>query len=155
MLVIPSNKIVLLTCVLICLSQGSLESKENKPTQVSQASPSKEGALVGMPGHFIAMYRFQDCSEEPMFPQHLRAIHSFLCKFPPLFSHLSILALLVSFFSYSSCPGPNKAAAPTLSHDLCLTSVFIAKFNLSRENLIDLPSPWGCHLWDTHSKVHG
>ena len=155
MLLMPSNKIVLLTCVLICLSQGSLESKENKPTQVSQASPSKEGSLVGMSGHFTAICGFQDCSEERMFPQYLRAIHSFLYKFPLLFSHLSILALLVSFFSYSSCPGPNKATAPTLFEDLCLTSVSIAKFKLSPGNLIGLPSPWRYHLWDALSKAHG
>lgn len=39
-------------------------------------------------------------------------------------SHLSALALLVSFFSYSSCPQPSKAIAPAPYHCLCLTIVW-------------------------------
>ena len=111
MLLMPSNKMVLLNCVLICLSQGSLESKANKSTQ---ASLSKEGSLkekCWVSGHFMATYEFRadTKSQCSLFSQeHIIPLISGSLCFP--------LICRVSFFSCFA-HDPVRYTAPTLYHD--------------------------------------
>lgn len=145
----PSNKMVLLNCVRICLSQGSLESKANKSTQ---ASLSKEGSLKGkcrVSGHFMATYEFRADTKSQcslLSQEHIIPLISGSLCFP--------LICLVSFFSCFA-HDPVRYTAPTLYHDLCLTTVSIAKFKLFSKNLVGLPSPWEWYLCDAVSKAHG
>lgn len=144
---------VLLNCVLICLSQGSLDSKANKSTQ---ASLSKEGSLKGkcrVSGHFMATYEFraETKSQRSLLSQeHIIPLLSGSLRFS-LICLLSPFCQLLPLF----CPWPSEIHAPTLCRDLCLSTVSIAKFKLFCKNLVGLPAPWECYPCEAVSKAHG
>ena len=145
MLLTPSNKLVLLNCVLICLSQGSLESKANKFTQ---ASLSKEGSLKGkcwVPGHFMATYEFRAetksrrslLSQEHIIPllwlSLLSSVSPHFISFLPCFARDPVrytlqLCVVTSAFLLSLLLSSNSSARIWLVYLLHGNATFVRQF---------------------------
>lgn len=144
---------VLLNRALICLSQGSLESKENKP---AQASPSKEGALI-LQCQVISRLCMDSglkrrTNVSPLSRGHSVSLMSvFLC--------FSLICLFLLFSSDSSliylAQDPIRSQLQLYIMTSAPLQSLLLNSNSSVEHLIDLPSPARRHLWDAVSKAHG